>query len=91
MARTQARAGFGLIEEAIRASFPQAVVGSGLFIAATDSRHYLALADDIYRFHPIRYTEADGERIHGTNERLRVDDLAGLVRFYHHLLDAAGR
>lgn len=85
------RPGFGLIEEAIRASFPSAIVGAGLFIAATDSRHYVRLADDVYRFHPIRYTDADGERIHGTNERLRVDDLAGLVRFYHHLLDAAGR
>lgn len=83
--------GFAMIEEAVRASFPEAIVGSGLFIAATDSRHYVPLADDVYRFHPIRYTEADGERIHGTNERLRVDDLAGLVRFYHHLLDAAGR
>lgn len=83
--------GFALIEAAVRASWPEAIVGSGLFIAITDSRHYVTLADDVYRFHPIRYTLADRARVHGTDERLRVADLAALVRFYHHLLEAAGR
>ncbi len=83
--------GHRIVEAAIRASFPEAIVSSGLFIAATDTRHFFPLADDSYRFHPIRMKPADGARIHGTDERLRVADLAGLVRFYHHVLQAAAQ
>ena len=83
--------GHTIIEEAIRAAFPGVLVGSGLFIASTDTRHFHPLARDSYRFHPIRMKPADRARIHGTDERLRVADLAGLVRFYHHTLRAAGQ
>jgi len=83
--------GHRIVEAAIRASFPEAVVASGLFIAATDTRHFGRLADNSYRFHPIRLKPDDGTRIHGTNERIRVADLPGLVRFYHHTLEASGQ
>ena len=83
--------GYRMVESAIRASFPEAVVASGLFIAATDTRHFGRLADNSYRFHPVRMKPGDGQRIHGTDERMRVADLAGLVQFYHHVLEAAGR
>lgn len=82
--------GHRIVEAAIRASFPEAVVASGLFIAATDTRHFGRLADDSYRFHPIRMRHTDGSRVHGTDERLRVADVPGLVRFYHQTLAAAG-
>lgn len=84
-------AGHRTIEAAIRASWPEAAVGSGLFIATTDTRHVVGLADDSYRFHPVRMKPGDGARIHGTDERMRVADLPALVRFYHHVVGAAGR
>jgi carboxypeptidase PM20D1 len=40
---------------------------------------------------PIRFNSADLQRPHGTDERIAVDQLADMVRFYHRLLlSAAG-
>jgi carboxypeptidase PM20D1 len=35
---------------------------------------------------PIRFASADLQRVHGTDERIAVDQLADMVRFYHRLL-----
>ena len=49
------------------------VVAPGLMVAATDSRHMLPIADHVYRFSPVRVTDSDLSRFHGTNERLSVE------------------
>ena len=46
-------AGYSAIRKAIHGAFPRAIVAPGLFIAATDSRHFAGITADIYRFHPI--------------------------------------
>ncbi len=83
--------GFAAITRSIRSVFPSAIVAPGLFIAATDSRHYSGIVDDIYRFHPILMRPADGKRIHGTNERIRSDNFRQAVRFYETLLKEGAR
>ena len=83
--------GFRAIAEAIRATFPQAAVAPGLFVAATDSRHYQAVAEDVYRFMPYVMRPADRARIHGTNERLSEDNFRAYLRFYAQVLQAAGQ
>jgi carboxypeptidase PM20D1 len=35
---------------------------------------------------PIRFQAADLQRVHGTDERIAVDQLADMVRFYHRLI-----
>ncbi|MBA2675978.1 M20 family peptidase [Ramlibacter sp.] len=70
----------------VRSLFPGVVVAPGLMIAATDSRHFTALSDHIYRFSPVRAKPADLARFHGLNERIATANLAELVRFYHQLL-----
>jgi carboxypeptidase PM20D1 len=62
------------------------VVAPGLMIAATDSRHFDAVADHIYKFSPVRARPEDLPRFHGTNERIALANLAELIRFYHRLL-----
>ena len=58
----------------------------GLVIAGTDSRHYEAVSDHIYRFSPVRAGPQDLPRFHGTNERISTANLAELIRFYHRLI-----
>jgi carboxypeptidase PM20D1 len=41
------------------------------------------------RFSPVRAKPEDLARFHGTNERIALDNLADLIRFYHHLLQQA--
>ncbi|MCB2008755.1 MAG: hypothetical protein KDH93_27345, partial [Rhodoferax sp.] len=52
----------------------------------TDSRHFLGISDHVFRFSPVRAKPEDLARFHGTNERISVDNLAELIRFYHRLL-----
>ena len=78
------------IQKAIRSVFSDALISPGLFVAATDSRHYRRLSTDVYRFHPIRMKATDRGRIHGTNERVRVANFREGVAFYRSLLRMAG-
>ncbi|MCW5634908.1 MAG: M20 family peptidase [Rubrivivax sp.] len=77
------------VERAIREVFPDAIVAPGLTLQATDSRHFDAVADHVYRFMPIRFKPEDLSRLHGTDERIAVDQLADMVRFYQRLLQLA--
>ncbi|MBL8327200.1 MAG: M20 family peptidase [Rubrivivax sp.] len=78
--------GYRHIERAIREVFPGAVVAPGLMLAGTDAKHFVGLADQLYRFSPVRAGPAELSRPHGTDERLSVDNLAEMIRFYHRLL-----
>jgi len=55
-------------------------------IAATDSRHMVAVSDNIYRFSPVRARSEDLSRFHGTNERISIANFVEAIRFYHQLL-----
>ncbi len=82
--------GYAAIERSIRAAFPEAVVAPALTVGATDSRHYAPLAQDIYRFMPVWLGPDDTDRIHGTNERVAVENVGRAVRFYVAVLREAG-
>ncbi|CCE09426.1 putative Gly-X carboxypeptidase (CPS1) [Bradyrhizobium sp. STM 3843] len=84
-----ASAPYQLMSRTIREIFPDAVVAPGLMIGGTDSRHYVGVADNLFRFSPLRATNEDLKRFHGTNERLSVDGYADMIRFYRRLLEAS--
>lgn len=77
---------YQLINRTVRSLFPGTIVAPGLMIGGTDSRHFAAISDHIYRFSPVRAKPEDLARFHGTNERIATSNLAELVRFYHQLL-----
>ena len=47
-----------------------------VMMAATDSRHFTAICDRVYRFAPFRMTKAQREAIHSYDEHLGVDAFA---------------
>jgi carboxypeptidase PM20D1 len=77
------------IEQAVREVFAGAIVAPGLMLAATDGRSFEPIADNVYRFTPIRAGSADLNRFHGTDERVSISNLAEMIRFYHRLLQLA--
>jgi carboxypeptidase PM20D1 len=79
-------ASYQALNRTVRSVFPGTLVAPGLMIAATDSRHFAAVSDHIYRFSPVRARPEDLARFHGTNERIAESNLGELVRFYHQLL-----
>jgi carboxypeptidase PM20D1 len=61
-------------------------VAPDIMTGATDSRHFVPLADAVLRFRPYHEDVADLARVHGTNERLAVSDLGPAVGFYMRLI-----
>ena len=59
-----------------------------LVMGLTDSRHYAGIAQNIYRFAPLRLRPEDLARIHGANERVSIGDYTNSVRFFATLMAA---
>lgn len=78
--------GFQLINETLRQLHPDVIVAPGLMIGATDSRHFDGVADNVYKFSPVRAKPEDLKRFHGTNERISIDNYVELIQFYHQLI-----
>lgn len=61
------------------------IVAPYLLIGATDSRHFLPIADQVYRFSGITLRKDDLPRVHGVDERISVADYARAIRFHYQL------
>jgi len=77
---------FGVIRQTIRQVMPDVVIAPGLVIGRTDSHHYRDIAISSYRFLPMRLGKEDLQRIHGTDERIGVENYREIVRFYAQLI-----
>lgn len=62
------------------------VVAPYLVPGRTDSGYYADATDAVYRFVPYQLTPDDRSRIHGSNERISVDDYRTVVRYYMQLI-----
>lgn len=78
--------GFRLIGKTLRQLHPDVVVAPGLMLGATDSRYFDAVADNVYKFSPVRARVEDLKRFHGTNERISTANYVELIQFYHQLI-----
>jgi carboxypeptidase PM20D1 len=79
-------AGFDAISRSVREVFPGVLIAPGLLVAGTDTRHYLGITANGYRFIPWRLELEDVGRIHGTNERMAVTNYADIIRYYGQLI-----
>lgn len=77
---------FALLARTIREVYPEVVVAPVVTIGATDARYYVKLSKNIYRFLPLPTEAGDLSRIHGTNERVAVEDFARAIIFYRQLI-----
>ncbi len=78
--------GYRAIAATTTAIFGDIVLAPALTLQGTDSRHYADIADDNYRFTPFIYTPDDLQRIHGTDERVKIENLAGAAAWYEALM-----
>jgi carboxypeptidase PM20D1 len=85
VARTDAP-GYQAIAKTIRQLQPDVIVAPALMLGATDARHFDDVADNVYRFSPVRARPEDLPRFHGTNERISVANYTEMIQFYYQLL-----
>ncbi|MBP8640140.1 MAG: M20/M25/M40 family metallo-hydrolase [Oscillospiraceae bacterium] len=78
--------GYIAIERAIKESFPDVLVSPYLMIAGSDSRHYLRICDNVYRFSGMALSLEERGMIHGKDERIPVEKLADTIKFYYRLI-----
>ena len=78
--------GFETILKTIRQVYEDVVVAPTMMLASSDSRHYSGVSQNIYRFAPIVVTSEDMARIHGVNERVKIDDWLRGVTYYYYLV-----
>ena len=63
-------------------------IAPSLTLQGTDSRHYTEVADDNYRFTPFIYTPDDLQRMHGTDERIAIENLPRAAFWYESFIRA---
>ena len=81
--------GYKTINRTLRQLHPDVVVAPGLMLGGTDARFFGDVAENVYRFSPVRAGPEDLARFHGTNERISAANFAEMVQFYHQLLTNA--
>lgn len=74
------------LKHTIHEIFPGVPVAPSMFLAATDSRHFTEVSDNLLRFRPIRARPDDRTRIHGTDERIGIDNYREMISFYIRLI-----
>ncbi|CAB3383391.1 Hypothetical predicted protein [Cloeon dipterum] len=73
---------FQTISTSVYQTYDNIVVAPCVFIAATDTVHYLEFSNKVYRFFPTKVTPDDVSRYHGDNERIAIEDYKLMVDFY---------
>ena len=86
-----ASAGYAAIEASIAEIFGPIATAPFLTLQGTDSKHYVEMADDLYRFTPFVYESADLQRIHGTDERIDIETLARAIDWYKEFITNAAQ
>jgi len=83
---------YALLAAAAKAHSPEgAPVAPMLVLGGTDSRFYASLTENVYRFAPEWILQSEFSRVHGTGERLSLENLGRMVRFFVQLVDTGAR
>ncbi|MGI6150675.1 MAG: M20 family peptidase [Christensenellales bacterium] len=70
------------VKRAIHEVYPDAIVAPYVMLAASDSRHFCKICDNLLRFSPLRLTKEERGLIHAANERIPLEKAADCARFY---------
>jgi carboxypeptidase PM20D1 len=83
---------YALLAAVASAHAPEgAVVAPMLVLGATDSRFYAPISENVYRFAPAWILESEFSRVHGTGERLSLENLGRMVSFFAQLVETGAR
>jgi carboxypeptidase PM20D1 len=83
--------GFLNIFTSILQVYPEAAVAPTMMLGASDSKHFIVVTKNIYRFAPIIVNSQDMARIHGLNERTGIEDFKKGISFYYRLIQLSSK
>jgi len=73
--------------DTVKRMFPDYIVAPFPMLAATDSRYFTGISDNILRFVPFRSFEQDAAGMHGVNERVSLESLTEGTAFFKHMIE----
>lgn len=74
------------VASAVASTWKGCIVSPYLMVQCSDSRHYGAISNHVYRFSAMDLTAQERATIHGNNERIRLDTVCRAVEFYIRLM-----
>jgi carboxypeptidase PM20D1 len=77
---------YKILEKTIRGLFPGTIVVPGLLGAATDSRYFYEISEEVYRFYPMRINSESMTRFHGIDEKISKDNFQEILGFSYLLI-----
>ena len=83
--------GYAVIAEAVSAVYPEALVVPSLMFATTDTRHYIELTDNQYRFQGMMIETSQAKSIHGTNEYIGVKSYEDSIEVARQMMKRGAR
>ena len=82
---------FKFLSYKIQEVFPGTLVVPGVSPGGTDTKHFVDLSPNIFRFSPIETQEGDLKRIHGIDERIGINAFEKGIQFYIYLIESLGQ
>jgi len=79
-------AAFKAFSQTIHEVFPEAMISPGMVNSGSDATRYIGLSPNVLRFLPQRLNSDEVVLIHGTNERIPVDNYSEMIDFYIQLI-----
>jgi carboxypeptidase PM20D1 len=83
--------GYAVIAEAVNVVYPEALVVPSLLVAITDTRHYIDLTDNQYRFQGVMVDSSQASSIHGTNEYVDVQSYENAIEVARQMMKLGAR
>ena len=74
------------VSQAIRHTWPDALVSPYLMTARSDSSVYTAICRNVYRFAPMKLSKEERATIHGVDEKIPAEKVAKAACFYERLI-----
>lgn len=74
--------GWDIVSSAVAGTWKGALVAPYLMVQCSDSRHYGAISDRVYRFSAMDLTAEERHSIHGNNEHIRLETAQSAVEFF---------
>lgn len=78
--------GWKKVVSAVSDTWQGSIVTPYLMVQCSDSRHYGAISDKVYRFSAMDLTSEERASIHGNNEKIRLESICRAVEFYIRLM-----